>query len=121
MSRSSADPSGTNRQTGRLAALTPRIIGTISNHHSDGRQHLIDVALDDGHTLCKGDVVCIGIPAPESREPPLFTINRLQHRGRIIPSVAGPAAICFSTRNNRRMILGEPIFLIVSFPARSRG
>lgn len=72
-------------------------VGTIMDlSPSSHGGHEVSIQISKGRSLSTGDIICVGIPVPESTDPPIFTVHGMEHRGRQLRQVEGPGAISFT-------------------------
>lgn len=96
-------------------SLTPARIGTIINLSPAGGGQEISIQLEAGRSLANGDILCVGIPVPESTDPPVFSVRGLTHRGRRLREVTGPEAVTFVVATlSRSMHIDAPVCRIFS-------
>lgn len=95
--------------------LTPCRVGTVIGSVPAGSaSHMVSVELDQGKTLTEGDLICLGIPVPESTDPPLFMVRSLVYGGHKLRSVSGPGVVTCTVRTPMAFQLKAPVCRIIS-------
>lgn len=98
------------------AQLTPTRIGTIVSlaPADSSAGHDVSIRIEADRTLSSGDILCVGIPVPESADPPIFSVQRMMQHGRSLREVAGPGTVMFTVPSlSSLMCLNAPVCRII--------